>query len=90
MLLYWEATFIQGAALILVLPNVPGATFISRSTSIVVDEALNDLMGHFTYTGTSSVGFQGKTFPIIALQPNLTWRYLKLLHEIDLYSAMGS
>ena len=90
MLVNWGVTFIQGAALILVLPNVPGATFISRATSIVVAEALNDLRGHFTYTGTSSVGLQGKTFRIIALQPNLTWRYLELLHEIDLYFAMCS
>ena len=86
MLPYWEATFIQGVSLILVLPNVPGATFISRSTSIVVAEALNDLRGHFTYTGTSSVWFQDKDFRIIALQPNLTWPYLELLNEIDLYS----
>ena len=65
MLVDLGATFIQEATLILILPNVPGATFISRATSIVVAYT-------YTYTGTSSVGFQGKTFRIIALLPNLT------------------
>ena len=55
-----------------ILPNVPGATFISRATSIVVAEALNDLKVHFTYSGTSSVCFQGKTFCVSGLQPILT------------------
>ena len=55
-----------------ILPNVQGATFISRATSIVVAVALNDLKRHFTYSGTSSVGFQGKTFGVSGLQPILT------------------
>ena len=72
MLVDLGATFIQEATLILILPNVPGATFISRATSIVIAEALNDLKGHFTYSGTSSVWFQGKTFCVNGLQPILT------------------
>ena len=72
MLVDLGARFIQEATLILILPNVPGATFISRATSIVIAEALNDLKGHFTYSGTSSVGFQGKTFCVSGLQPILT------------------
>ena len=38
----------------------------------IVAEAWNDLRGHFTYSGTSSFGFEGKTFRVSALQPLLS------------------
>ena len=37
----------------------------------IVAEAWNDLRGHFTYSGTSSFGFEGKSFRVSAFQPLL-------------------